>query len=218
LLPFPLMLVHFSLYPSQGLFNFIVYIFPKMTKRISRYKREGVGNPKRFMLAFRDSILSRGEETSRPRRRRSTLLSQNRALRSPSTSIPASSMETPNSQECRTPSCTGGVKLELSLTRIDSNEVLQEEEEGKDEDTKDEIRRSAAIEQGNAHWFDRTMPGERRGWAKASAETTRSFVVLVFYCVIFEWWTIACCVLRRTLVVFFLLVASVGDILECGWW
>ena len=130
LLPFPLMLVHFAVYPSQGLFNFIVYIFPKLTKRMDQYKRECVDNPKRFMMAFRDSILSRGEESSRPRRRRSSVLSQNRALRS--SSIPASNMQSPNSQECPT-LCSGAGKLDASFN---TNDVLQEEEE-KDEDTED---------------------------------------------------------------------------------
>ena len=74
LLPFPFVLVHYSLSPLQGLFNFIVYIFPKVTKRINQYKREGVANPKRFLLAFRNSFMSRGELLSRSSRTRSRLL------------------------------------------------------------------------------------------------------------------------------------------------
>lgn len=77
LLPFPFVLVHYSLSPLQGLFNFMVYIFPKVTKRINHHKREGVANPKRFLLAFRDSFMSRGELPSRPIRTRSRFLALN---------------------------------------------------------------------------------------------------------------------------------------------
>ena len=80
LLPFPMGLVHFSLFPLQGLFNFSAYIFPKLTKRLEHYKREGVAHPKRFLLAFRDSIMSRGQSLLRATRTRSRLVQSRQSL------------------------------------------------------------------------------------------------------------------------------------------
>ena len=81
IIPFPLAVAHFSLFPLQGLFNFIVYLFPKVERRFFQYKREGIAHPRRFVLAFRDSMLYRGQERTLPLRRRSSLLIQNRARR-----------------------------------------------------------------------------------------------------------------------------------------
>ena len=101
LLPFPLMLVHYCLYSSQGLFNFIVYIYPKVIKRINAFKREGVGNPKRFVLAFRDSVVSRGPLALSSSRLRSRLMDQNRALRSTRQSLRVSSTSPGNGNPSR---------------------------------------------------------------------------------------------------------------------
>ena len=76
LLPFPLGLVHFSLFPLQGLFNFMMYVFSRVKKRLEHCKREGVAHPKRFLFAFRDSIMSRGQDLSRANRTRSRLLNR----------------------------------------------------------------------------------------------------------------------------------------------
>jgi hypothetical protein len=102
LLPFPLALVSYCLYPSQGLFNFIVYIFPKVTKRLKDYEREGIANPKRFILAFRDSVMSRGQDNLSPRasRTRSRLQNQNRALTSPRQTSLQTSTSNPDNAHC----------------------------------------------------------------------------------------------------------------------
>ena len=59
-MPFPLNVANHLLYPLQGLFNFIVYLYPKVIRELSRLEREGVARPRRFLLALRDSLLSRG--------------------------------------------------------------------------------------------------------------------------------------------------------------
>ena len=119
LLPFPFVLVHYSLSPLQGLFNFIVYIFPKVTKRINHYKRERVANPKRFLLAFRDSFLSRGALASRQLRTRSRrCLAQNQNRGSPT--VEESSRQQ-SSQVTTTGSGTANVsREEFQISSLDS--------------------------------------------------------------------------------------------------
>ena len=84
MMPFSLGCVHYILFPLQGLFNFIAYIFPKVTKRLKILKPEGVANPKRFFLAFRDSVMSIVQVlVMKASRTRSRLLTQTREMRSP---------------------------------------------------------------------------------------------------------------------------------------
>ena len=85
-LPFQMQVVHFILFPLQGLFNFIVYIFPKVRKRLVHFKRQGIAQPKRFVLAFCDSIKSRGQVVGRGSTTptHSRLLNRRRPLTQPS--------------------------------------------------------------------------------------------------------------------------------------
>ena len=72
--PFALSLARTALHPLQGLFNFMVYIHPKMTHHSSRYKRDGVAHPKRFLLSLRDALTSRGRPEPTQRRMSSSRL------------------------------------------------------------------------------------------------------------------------------------------------
>ena len=128
MMPYPLGLVHYSLFALQGLFNFIVYIFPKVTRRLGQYKREGVGNPKRFVLAFYESVISRGEAESRSLRRRSSLLNQNRERRTLSM--------TQRSEGCPTPSSRRGSNFDRSFMA----DNLLKEGEHEEEEAKDELK------------------------------------------------------------------------------
>jgi hypothetical protein len=60
MMPFLLNLANHLLHPLQGLFNFIVYLHPKIQNRLRHYKRGGVAQPQRLLLALRDSLVSRG--------------------------------------------------------------------------------------------------------------------------------------------------------------
>jgi uncharacterized MAPEG superfamily protein len=62
--PIPMAWLHIALYPLQGLFNFMVYLQPRLTDRLNHYGRGNVANPKRFFLAIRDAITSRGRALS----------------------------------------------------------------------------------------------------------------------------------------------------------
>ena len=64
--PFWMGLTHSILFPLQGLFNFIVYLSPKMTGRMRYHERQDVAHPWRFMLSFRD-VMGRGNLTGLPR-------------------------------------------------------------------------------------------------------------------------------------------------------
>ena len=57
--PFFLALAHCILFlPLQGLFNFIVYVHPKISVRMRHRDLEDVGHPWKFILSFRDVIMS----------------------------------------------------------------------------------------------------------------------------------------------------------------
>jgi hypothetical protein len=109
----------------------------------NQYKREGVGNPKRFMLAFRDTIMSRGEVLlTRSDRARSRLLNQNRGLLRSSTtrqSLQASSSGGPGNvnlsheeAEIEVHQSSHGL-CDGCPTTDDSIEVVQEEEQATEE-------------------------------------------------------------------------------------
>ena len=66
--PFLLGIMYFLLNPLQGLFTFLLYIVPRLSRQLRRYKRRGLPFPKRFFKAFFTSIMSRGERELRPRR------------------------------------------------------------------------------------------------------------------------------------------------------
>ena len=68
LCPFGIALMHYVLFPLQGLFNVFAYICSKVMARMYHYEREGVANPLRFLLSLRDIVISKGRAsaTSRP--------------------------------------------------------------------------------------------------------------------------------------------------------
>ena len=83
-MPIPLVWLHVALYPLQGLFNFIVYILPRLIEKLSYHEQQNVAHPKRFFLALRDSLTSRGRipgctSTGSLRRGQSSLYRQSRA-------------------------------------------------------------------------------------------------------------------------------------------
>ena len=69
--PFFMALMHYILFPLQGLFNFIVYIYPRLTARMRRQDRQEVSLPCRFWLSLKDVVMSRGRQ-ERTRARRQT--------------------------------------------------------------------------------------------------------------------------------------------------
>jgi hypothetical protein len=82
-----------ALYPllTTGLFSFIVYIHPRVTKHWLRHEREGTAPKVRFILAVRDSVISRQKdefETEVSNRR--TLVRGHRSSSSDSSDLSAS--------------------------------------------------------------------------------------------------------------------------------
>jgi hypothetical protein len=83
--PFLMAWFHVALYPLQGLFNFLVYLQPRLTERLRHYEQQRIAQPKRFLLAVRDALTSRGRiptigrRSDTYRRGQSSLYLQSRA-------------------------------------------------------------------------------------------------------------------------------------------
>ena len=71
-LPFPMAFIHYMLFPLQGLFNFVAYVFSKVMIRMHHHGRQGLmNNPLKFLLSVRDVVMSKGTRPSSSTRNRS---------------------------------------------------------------------------------------------------------------------------------------------------
>jgi hypothetical protein len=59
--PFPVAVIFYITFPLEGLLNFLVYIFPKLSRNLRRQEVQGEMFLIRFALSLRDAITSRGE-------------------------------------------------------------------------------------------------------------------------------------------------------------
>jgi hypothetical protein len=120
-LSFYLSVVHYILFPLQGLFNFLVFISPDVIKHLRKYKREGVSCcMKRLLLAFRDSVMSRGRSPLLGQASRRTLRASTTTTATTNSTQQGSRLLEPNIQSIPTRQSIESVQKPMNTTNADA--------------------------------------------------------------------------------------------------